>query len=345
MNPRGRASSRVALRLILFLASALGASAFAAEPTRAPREPMRPLAQEATHTLRALYLEDPRLPKLSPAQRTELYGKLERLTAEWFGYRIKVQDVGARRIEDFFAQHQDAFKKHAAFIAALSFSPDPAIFERQLLTVIARDFRARSLLQLRRYLHNDALSTQAEAVEFAKERFLERLTEWQALPTEDGQPLLRPGFALHHSYAHWSALQKEVTDADLIFTNSMIVGPDTAMPLYVIARGGITTGNTDNNDRNPYQVTMVLGCLPMLSDAPALLRERGPIPERERLDVIATMTLHELGHFLLRYAEHYEHPGCVHMAPEGLNYYAWHQAVRKKGPCPLPHTKRARFDD
>ena len=65
--------------------------------------------------------------------------------------------------------------------------------------------------------------------------------------------------------------------------------------------------------------------------------------DAERLDVIATLCLHEMGHFFCRYAEHYDHPNCVHVAPTGLNYYAWHQAVRAAGPCRLAHQTTSRF--
>ena len=88
---------------------------------------------------------------------------------------------------------------------------------------------------------------------------------------------------------------------------------------------------------------MLVALFPFLSDAPVFMRERGTIPKDELLDVIATLCLHELGHFFLRYAEHYDHPHCVHVAPTGLNYYTWHQAIRTGGPCTLPHQKVTRY--
>ena len=52
----------------------------------------------------------------------------------------------------------------------------------------------------------------------------------------------------------------------------------------------------------------MVGLFPFLSDAPVFLRERGRIPENELPDVIATLCMHEMGHFFLRYAELDMHP-------------------------------------
>ncbi len=64
------------------------------------------------------------------------------------------------------------------------------------------------------------------------------------------------------------------------------------------------------------------------------------IPDAERLDVIATLTMHELGHMLLRLDHPVDHPSsCLHAPAVGLRYYDWHVDVRKNGPCPLQHRK------
>lgn len=290
-----------------------------------------------------LYLEDPRLPRLAPAQRPLLYTKLERLLLEWLGYTVKLREVGARDLGSEFTRYDQVFARSASIIRNTDLDPAGPLGAEKLRGVIARDFRNRPLATVARYLRAGTLSSQAEAVDLAQRQFISQLDELRRSPLPDGQPFFNSAQARLNSFAHWAVLMEEITEADFVLTNSMIVGADQQMPIYVIARGGLTTGLTDNNDRSPYQTATMVGLFPFLSDAPVFLRERGRIPDAEILDVIATFCLHEMGHFFCRLAEHYDHPNCVHVAPTGLNYYTWHQAVRAAGPCRLVHQITSRF--
>jgi hypothetical protein len=342
-------NARRVLRLWSALGLALGSLLFTAPlpaqtlslPVQPP--PLQDLPKDRAYELRVLYLEDPRLPTLDPAQRGELYTRIRRLVATWLGYRVSLREVGQQALAAYFSSHDTLFAEHAALIRATEIEAPDAGSGARLRTTIARDFRFRPLPLIERYLRAGPLTTQAAAVEIALRQFSAKLTELRAAPLADGTPFFDAAQPRLTSFAHWAVLMEQIREADFVFTNSMIAGADTGMPIYVIARGGLTTGLTDNNDRSPYQAATMVGLFPFLSDAPVFLRERGRIPDDQRLDVIATFCLHELGHFFLRYAEHYDHPRCVHVAPTGLDYYAWHQAVRAAGPCLLPHRKTPRF--
>jgi hypothetical protein len=342
-------NARRVLRLWSALGLALGSLLFTAPlpaqtlslPVQPP--PLQDLPKDRPYELRVLYLEDPRLPTLDPAQRGELYTRIRRLVATWLGYRVSLREVGQQALAAYFSSHDTLFAEHAALIRATEIEAPDAGSGARLRTTIARDFRFRPLPLIERYLRAGPLTTQAAAVEIALRQFSAKLTELRAAPLADGTPFFDAAQPRLTSFAHWAVLMEQIREADFVFTNSMLAGADTGMPIYVIARGGLTTGLTDNNDRSPYQAATMVGLFPFLSDAPVFLRERGRIPDDQRLDVIATFCLHELGHFFLRYAEHYDHPRCVHVAPTGLDYYAWHQAVRAAGPCLLPHRKTPRF--
>ena len=329
----------------LILASLLVTASLVAQTLSlpVPPPPLKDLPKDRPYELRVLYLEDPRLPTLETAQRAELYTKIHRLLATWLGYRVTLREVGHHSLAAYFSAQDQLFTAHAALIRETEIvSSDPRGAER-LRATIARDFRLRPLPLIERYLHAGPLTTQSAAIEIALRQFSAKLTELRAAPLADGTPFFDAAQPRLSSFAYWAVLMEQIREVDFVFTNSMIAGADTGMPIYVIARGGLTTGLTDNNDHSPYQAATMVGLFPFLSDAPVFLRERGRIPDDERLDVIATFCLHELGHFFLRYAEHYDHPRCVHVAPTGLNYYAWHQAVRAAGPCLLPHRKTPRF--
>lgn len=304
--------------------------------------PLRELAREKTHELRTLYLEDPRLPTLSADERRELYARIEKLARDWYGFDVRLKDLGSRPLEEFFKKHEPTFLEFKEGIEGMAIdirSPDS---EKRLRETIARDFEGRELSQILRYVGGRKAS-KAKLVDRALKRFRARLREMLDAPMADGEPFQRAGEGHANSYPHWTTVQFAETQADFLVTNTMIAGADAGMPIYVIARGGVTTGNTNNNPHNAFQGTTMVGLFPFLSDAPYLLRERGALAAGERLDVAASFCMHELGHLLLRYAEHYDHPNCVHVAPKGLDYLAWHREVRAQGPCRLEHRKLERY--
>ena len=314
-----------------------------ASPRSDAPPPLRDLPKDRPYELRVLYLEDQRLPTLKPGQRSELYSKIERLLDGWYGYHVKLREVGCRNLIDYFSAHEMLFAQQAISIRLIDFEITDSLGPEILRAAIARDFSSRELSQIGRYLHNGTLTSKAEAVETAHRQFMTKLTELRGIPLADGKPFFDATQGRLNSFAHWAVLLEEISEADLVFTNSVILCADVEMPIYVIARGGITGGLTDNNARSPYQAATMVGLFPILSNAPVFLRERGRIPEDELLDVIATFCMHEMGHFFLRYAEHYDHPHCVHCAPTGLNLYEWHRSIREEGPCALEHRKTARF--
>lgn len=324
--------------LSIFLSLAL--APVAVFPQELP--PLRELSREKTHELRTLFLEDPRLPTLSADQRQALYSKIEKLARDWYGFDVRLKDLGSRPLSEHFKMHEPTFRKHKEGIEAATIDASAPDSERQVRETISRDLEHREPAQILRYFGGDK-APKEKLVERALKRFQTQLREMLDAPMADGKAFQLPGLGRYHSYPHWTAIQFEEAEADFLLTNTMIVGPDAGMPIYVIARGGVTTGNTNNNPHNAFQGTVMVGLFPFLSDAPYLLRERGALAEGERLDVAASFCMHELGHLLLRYAEHYDHPGCVHVAPKGLDYLAWHRDVRSKGPCRLEHRKLERY--
>lgn len=307
-----------------------------ATASKAP-EPLRVVPADRPHELRVLYLEDERLPTLPAEQVAALRGKVERLLLEWFGYRVTLRDAGRKNLAAYFRAQQAVFERNARTIRAIDIDPAAPNGRTRIRAAIAGAFRVRDLALIEEHLAAGKLESKAQAVTVAETKFIERLTELQSIVLRDGTPFAATSASPLTSFAHWGVLLHESREADVVLTNSMMLGADNGMPLYVIARGGVTTGFCNGNKHNVYQAATMVGLLPFLSDAPVFMRERGRIPDSERLDVIATMVMHELGHFFLRRAECYDHPHCVHVAPRGLAYYTWHQGIRNGGPCRLEH--------
>jgi len=319
------------------------AASFAAVSTALEIPPLRDIPRDKVHEVRVLYLEDPRLPSLGQEQLLRLEARLEALVPEFLGFKVRFKDLGRRDLRAFFDAHAEVFAEHRGEIEAMDLDPGKPADRRAIRSAIRKDFGPRDLALIREYFPGRELKDKRTAARAAYRVFLERLRAIRAIPALDGKPLSDPARRELTLYPYWTFLQFGTDAADLLLTNTVVAGADDGMPIYVIARGGISTGITNNNLSSPLQGNSLVGLLPFLSDAPFFLKERGPIPEEERLEVIATFTLHELGHLLGRYVEYYDHPGCVHVAPKGLRYLEWHREVRRSGRCAREHKKLRRY--
>jgi hypothetical protein len=297
------------------------------------------VAKDRPCELRVLYLEDPRLPTLSAAQRAELGTKVEGLLLAWFGYRATLRPVGQANLAEYFTVHAERLRAHPD-ILAMDLDIESTTDRLRLRTCLGKALTGYTPGEIQELLQASVLETRAQAITAAEEHMRRRLREIRAIPLAGGGTFFDPARPELNSYMHWCALMYEMDDADLVLTNGMIAGADLEMEAGIIARGGITTGNTNANRHNAFGASAMVGLFPFLSDAPFWLRERGAIPEAERLDTIATMVMHELGHLLLRAQHPINHPAnCVHMPAPRLRYYDWHRAIRQDGPCQLPHPK------
>lgn len=301
-------------------------------------EPLHWISKSESHTLRVLYLDDPRLPGLLDSERQALYRKVEKLLKAWFGFTVAVRETGYQPLKAYFDSAADMFErpKNATFIATQELDMSHPESKEQLEKVVANAVANLGLRTIRRYMDLPEEARKKDAVREAAGFFARRLKQLQNIRVRGGGRFYDKAYARTQSYPHWIALASELKNADFLLTNSAIVGADMTMPIYVIARGGLTTGLVTNNALSPFRAVGMVGLLPFLSDAEVFLRDRGDIPISQRLDVMATFWMHELGHYFLRYAEAYGEAGCVHVAPEGLTYYSWHKAVRAKdGRCTL----------
>ncbi|MBI5595682.1 MAG: hypothetical protein HY928_06280 [Elusimicrobia bacterium] len=294
---------------------------------------LRPVPKDATLELRVLYLEDGRVPGLGARGRTALYARVERLAKRWLGYRIKLREVGARDLRAEFARPDIAFRRpaEAACIAAVTFDPTTDGGGSVAAALVSREFDARGPQVFARLFPETLGMSPAAAKADALRRFLSLHKALSGIRTKEG-PLLRdPDDSAMYSFMHWAHYIKSITEADFVLTNAAFLVPDDDMPVYVLARGGLTTGFVDNNPQAPFGGAGAVTLLPFLSGETLLDPSAQPTSEAENLDAAATMWIHEVGHLLGRYGEMYGESGCVHVASEGLKYFAWHRAIAKAG--------------
>ena len=292
---------------------------------------LKPIPKDSEHLIRILYLEDGRVPGLDAKGRAALYSRVETLVPRWLGHRVKLREVGARDLRAEFARADAPFKRpqEAACIADADFEPLSARGRDVVLNLMEREYALRGAAVFDRLFPQSKGLPAADAQQSALRRFLALQNSLAAIATTDGPLIQTPEDRAMYSFMRWSPYLRELTEADFVLTNAALLVPDNDMPIYVLARGGLTTGFVDNAPAATYGATGMVTLLPFLSGERLLNPAGRATTAEENLDAAATMWLHELGHFLNRYGEMYGETGCVHVASEGLDYFEWHRAIRK----------------
>jgi hypothetical protein len=277
--------------------------------------------------LKVHYVERAYLPALDTNQREDLYRMTEERTRLALGYDLKIEETIVYRAKDFLKAVAPRFEISPQRYPALAY----------LISYFAADRDARVLEAIRSALAKQPAERIAKYLgrhntpEAATQFFLRRLGEIYAETDFSGKPLLSSQNAHEEvlfSYGHWSSILQSEREADFILTNTGIIGADTGMPLYVIARGGVTSAFVENNAYRPYQGVGVIGLYPFLSDGPVFRAERGELTVEQKLETIAWIWVHELGHLLMKKDENYAFENSVHRAAPDLRYYEWVKRVR-----------------
>lgn len=292
---------------------------------------LRPVPKDGTHRLRVLYLEDARAARLTREGRETLYRRVEALTKRWLGYAVRLEEVGARDLRVEFAGDRPAFvsEEQRACLAAASLDVQDPRSLPELERLVGAEYAARGAEVFGRLFPETRGLTPAEAARTAAAK-VRSLNAWLTGLRTDAGPLVADDADRRLvSTLHWFLYARTRTDADFLLTNTAFLEADATMPIYVMARGGLTTGFVDNNPRAPYGAVGAVSLLPFLGGEELFTPGARPSSPAEKLEAAATMWLHEMGHFLNRYGELYGEAGCIHVAAEGLGYFAWHRAIRK----------------
>jgi hypothetical protein len=288
---------------------------------------LRVVPRDKPVLLSVVYVENPHLPKVDIAARQRVYAAVESLAKRVYGFDLKITELRQQTIADFFERAAPRFAESPIRYPAEAFLVSWFAPNRDALVAetIAAALKKHAPEKLAEYLGKDSDPAAASRV------FLQKLTSIYAERDGSGQPLLSSSNKQNeawYSYGHWSTLLQGEKEFDFVLTNVGIIGADNGMPLYVIARGGVTSAFVENNAYRPCQGVGVLGMYPFLSDSPFFTAERGALTAAEKEEAIAWLWLHELGHLLLKKEENYSFVDSVHRAPPNLKYFEWVKTVR-----------------
>jgi hypothetical protein len=331
--------SSIALLCILLIVSC------SSGPRGPEPAPLQELPLDREYVLAAQQVDDARLPRLSAAEFADVLGRVSAYVREYLGYHITFT---AKRERDLLS-----FKKDLAYIDSLpamkeakSYLLDPSsqTDRERLRSDIAKTVQAVPERVLRMHMKNfGAFPNRAAAAERVYLNYVDVLQKIYQLPTQDVTLLASPGYVDTLTYPFWDVAIREYADAQFIVSNTVMADMETDLPIYVILRGGVTTGMTEKNPSGPAGGSVVLFTLPFISKDNFFEAAREEkIPAAEKTDVIALYAVHEFGHLLNHFKDYSDHEHCIMVPAHGLNYYKWYRE-NKANKCALPHEKLKSF--
>lgn len=273
------------------------------------------------------YVENPDLLSLDQATRTKLYRMVEKYASDAYKIQLKITEEGAVKMADYFKSVEAWFNLSPIGFPAQSYLISWFALDREsrIAETIAATLKQHDAAKIKEYLGENA------SLDALTAKFIITLGKIYSEKDLRGRPLLfgkNRDTEPRYSFGHWSTILQGEKTVDFILTNGGIIGADNGMPIYVIARGGVTSAFVENNAHRPYQGVGVLGLYPFLAETKFFTEKRGLLTPEEKLEAIAWVWLHELGHLLFKKSENYTFADSVHRAPPDLRYYEWAKRVR-----------------
>jgi len=260
--------------------------------------------------------------------------RTRKIVKKYLGYKIKFKTLAGQSIKSYFKIHQGRFKTKTLSIPSKLWFID--IYAKRhnelILNAVTHVVKKEKHELIEKYfgsLPKNKLNKSYIIFNKFKNR-LDSLYKQKDLSGKDLLSASNKERLYHFSFGHWISLINQEKEADFIITNSMIAAADPDMPLYVLNRGGITSGFVENNEFRPFGAGAVIGLLPFIFNGEYFKKVRGSWPKKEALGYAAFLMAHEIGHFLARKKEGYKNAGSLHQAAKDLNYKSWVNLIKEK---------------
>ncbi len=306
---------------------------------------LRDMPADRGYEITVQQVNDPRLPALSENEFRTMLAYLTGYIRDYLGYRVTFTVAPARGLASL--QKEMAFTAQTREMKELKESlldPGSRGDMKRLEDYIRDLVRKTDERTLIAYVPGYRAGGDREKLASALfERYERNLKTIHAIRTKDGSALSGAGYEETLTYPFWEMALRNLKNAHFIFPNTVMADAEVDIPIYVVLRYGITTGMVTENRVNAYGAAGVIFTYPFLARDPFFSKERGEaIPNEALLKLIALYTAHEFGHFLNHYKDYYDHPNCIMVPANDLNYLRWYRERLEKK-CALPHEKLERF--
>ncbi len=295
-----------------------------------------PVLRDRTASPRVVYIENPRFPTISEADRLAVLRRAAALVKAHFAITLHLP-AAVETIDIGQAFAPLAAKPPKSFARLIGDFRHDAVDWGQVEDMLIRQMQGRrdgfadqvafAAPHLVRPPADGTLRGFAAAVAAT---YRHRLDHWRRARLADGRAMigpLRDGRELPvHEYAYWALLAKRGMAADVILTNQLVASVEyIPTPVHTAIRGGVTGGGSEYNPKAQFGASVWLSLAPFLLDDPQMRALRGgrTYTRTAALDYAGTLLAHELGHLLLHLGHPWDNPACLMRPAALLDFAAW----------------------
>ncbi len=155
-----------------------------------------------------------------------------------------------------------------------------------------------------------------------------RLSLWQKIKAKDGQGVINAD--KYNEWVWWDNIGYGFVPYDLIISNQLVASVEKyGMDIHSALRGGISNGTTSYSRSANYGSYSFVSTFPLLNDYPIiqLLRKQKSLTETDKINYLAIIITHELGHQLFHYGHPYGKNECVMSPMPLIDYRQWQKGL------------------
>ncbi len=155
-----------------------------------------------------------------------------------------------------------------------------------------------------------------------------RLSLWQKIQAKDGQGVINADN--YNEWVWWDNIGYGFVPYDLIITNQLVASVEKyGMDIHSALRGGISNGTTSYSRSANYGSYSFVSIFPLLNDYPViqLLRKQKSLSKADKINYLAIIITHELGHQLFHYGHPYGKTECVMSPMPLIDYHQWQKGL------------------
>lgn len=287
-------------------------------------------------TLSPVYLENPRFPGLSEAEKADFLQVVSALAKQHFGITVNFEPLENAPIERYFAPLADAIPDARTSLIA-DFRNGDVDWRRMAESIWPYVYDAPDTVReyALPYLLVPSPDGAPKLLTVALTQTMQLRAEyWRTAKAEDEYLVVGDAPSLpplpYNEWIYWDYLGEIDFPYDTVITNQPVISVEyDAIPPHAALRGGITAGTTSTSVHAKYGAFSWASMYPFLSDDEAVTHLRGgeTYSRADAVKFAAALYVHELGHHLFRFGHPWDNPNCVMYPVMLLQFKSWFETL------------------
>lgn len=287
-------------------------------------------------TLRPIYLENPRFPGLSDAEKDKFLEYTRSLAKQHFDITINFEPIETARIDRYFGPLAKAIPTSRKSLIA-DFINGNVDWRRMAESIWPHIYHAPDAVKeyVTPHLLVDPPDDSPRMLTVALALTMkERADYWMAAKAADDYLIVGDAPSLptlpYNEWIYWDYLGETDFPYDMVITNQPVISVEyDAMPPHAALRGGITAGTTSASAQGKYGAFSWASMFPFLSKDAAIksLRDGHTYERDEAIKLAAALYVHELGHHLFRLGHPWNNTNCIMHPVTLLQFRSWFEKL------------------